>query len=63
METKFKCLLLDREIDDSECYDIQMVIEKLIKAEILKNEIDIVQAETLCSKCEFNQLPRGFENK
>jgi hypothetical protein len=55
----FNCPLLGRMVEDSECYDIQMVLNSFIKPTILNTPLDINKANLECSKCRFNQLPRN----
>ena len=56
MDETFECPLICKGISSTECYDIQMVKDGLIKAHVLDFELDAVKAETLCPKCTFNQL-------
>ena len=56
MTEEYKCPLLDRTIDMSECYDIQMVKDRFIKESRLDFNLDRDKAEKLCPKCPFNQL-------
>jgi hypothetical protein len=56
MESNFKCPLLNKEIDDGYCYDINMVISNIAKPSILDDKIDKEKAKCICEKCEFNQM-------
>lgn len=51
------CRLLEKEIDDGECYDIQMVRNKYILPEVLAFTVDYEKAEAVCAQCKYNQLP------
>ena len=51
------CPLLNREICQGECYDIQMVRCRAIKESILGFPLDRAQADTICESCDYNQLP------
>ena len=50
------CPLLCREIDMTECYDIQMVMSRFIKASVLDFELDRAKAARLCASCPYNKL-------
>ncbi|MDR0804800.1 MAG: hypothetical protein LBN42_03335 [Oscillospiraceae bacterium] len=61
----FYCPLLTFEVDDSVCYDIQMVRDGFINESILDDyeeqegfvlTLDRNRAEELCPYCQFNQL-------
>lgn len=56
MESKFKCPLLKRVIDDGYCYDINMVIGNLVKPTVLEDKINKKEAKLICGNCEFNQM-------
>ena len=56
MESKFKCPLLNKEIDDGYCYDINMVIGNMIKPDALEDDINKEEAKEICKNCEFNQM-------
>lgn len=56
MEEEIKCPLLSRDIDKPYCYDINMVIYKLIKSDILEDEIDKEKAKKICENCKNNQF-------
>lgn len=56
MENKFKCPLLNKEIYDSDCYDINMVASGMIKETTIKEKIDKNKALEICKNCENNQL-------
>jgi len=55
-ETSF-CPLLDKEICQGECYDIQMVRSNAIKESALDFPLDRICANQKCETCLFNQLP------
>ena len=55
-EKKYNCPLVNRDIWDSECYDIQMVRNGFIKPVILEFTLDKIKADILCANCFFNQL-------
>ena len=56
MIEEYECPLLNRTIDMSECYDIQMVKDRFIKEDHLDLKLDRGKAEKLCPTCPFNQL-------
>ena len=64
MPEKHNCTLLNREVDDSDCYDIQMMNAKAIKKDRLKNFMPPVDENIIteqnwkkhCENCTFNQL-------
>ena len=66
MEHEYKCPLVNNDIDETICYDIQMVIGpgNLINKRILDDYADIFdisavteeRAAAVCSQCPFNQL-------
>jgi len=60
-EKSYMCPLVERDIWDSECYDIQMVHSGFIKAEILDFMVDKSKADRLCVTCPFNQLKQSHE--
>ena len=50
------CPLLCREIDMTECYDVQMVMSHFIKESVLDFKLDRAKAARLCASCPYNQL-------
>lgn len=56
MTEEYECPLLNKKVDMSECYDIQMVKDCFIKESRLDFKLDREKAEKLCPKCPFNQL-------
>lgn len=66
MDSKYRCPLVNRDIDETICYDIQMVVGpgSLINKRILEDYADIFnagmvtdeQAAITCPNCPFNQL-------
>jgi hypothetical protein len=54
-ETSY-CLLKNTEIDETECYDIQMVRSRMIKESILDFSLNRNESDRLCTNCTFNQL-------
>ena len=66
MDHEYMCPLVNSKIDETVCYDIQMVVGpgNLINKRILEDyadEIDIgkvtdERAATVCPRCPFNQL-------
>jgi hypothetical protein len=50
------CPMLDREMCEGECYDVQMVRTKMIMESILDFTLDREKADTICESCPFNQL-------
>jgi len=55
----FHCPLVERDLSETECYDIQMVSHGYIKSGILDFELDKAKAEVLCTSCPFNQLSQS----
>ena len=55
-EKKYKCPLVNRDMWDSECYDIQMVRNGFIKPVVLEFIFNKMEADKLCANCFFNQL-------
>jgi len=64
-EKSYFCPLVDRDMWDAECYDVQMVHYGFIKPEILDFTLDKVKARNLCESCSFNQLkqPASYMRK
>jgi hypothetical protein len=68
MENEYKCPLVSGIIDETMCYDIQMVIGpgSLINKRILEDYADVFdiravtdeRAASACPSCPFNQLRR-----
>lgn len=56
MENKFECPLLNKTIFDSDCYDINMIVEGMIKETAIKKKIDKEEALKICRNCKNNQL-------
>ena len=66
MHNEFRCPLVDCDIDETICYDIQMVTGpgSLVSKRILDDygslfdadKVTDERAETLCPQCPFNQL-------
>ena len=64
MENEFRCPLVNSDIDETICYDIQMVTGKLINRRILDDysslfdadKVTNERAEAVCPGCLFNQL-------
>jgi len=65
MVNKFLCQLIDNEIDETICYDIQMVNSNMINNKILNNydfsiddnKLANTRVERYCRNCPYNQLP------
>jgi len=55
-ENNYPCKLINKNIWDSECYDIQMVRCNFINPKILDFNLDKNYANNICEKCSFNQL-------
>ncbi len=53
----FMCPLLQKAIEEGECYDVQMVRAQMIKEAVLKEPFDRQKADVLCPFCVFNPLP------
>ena len=68
MDREYHCPLVKRDIDETVCYDIQMVVGpgSLINRRISDDYADIFdadmvtdeQAALVCPRCPFNQLRR-----
>ena len=52
----FHCPLVERDMCEGECYDVQMVRSHFIKEELLVFVLDRTNADRLCEHCPFNQL-------
>jgi hypothetical protein len=73
MDNEYRCPLLDIDIDETICYDIQMVSGpgSLINRRILDDYGDLFDAGLVtdertavtCPHCEFNQLLQGVANR
>ena len=50
------CPLLKRKIATGYCYEIVSVVSKMVKPDILDDEIDRDKAYEICCKCELNQM-------
>jgi hypothetical protein len=50
------CPLVNREMWDSECYDVQMVRYGFINARVLDFLIDKPKSNVVCENCSFNPL-------
>lgn len=48
-----KCPLLNREIYEAYCYDINMVRTNQIKSTVLEDNIDINKANKICGDCKY----------
>ena len=55
-ESCFMCPLVERDMWDAECYDVQMVRHGFIKVDILDFILDKNESNIKCSRCSFNQL-------
>jgi hypothetical protein len=72
MENEYSCPLVNSAIDETMCYDIQMVVGpgSLINRRILEDYADVFDANmvtdkkaaTFCPGCPFNQLKQTAEN-
>ena len=58
-EKSYMCPLVEREMWDAECYDVQMVHYGFIKPEVLDFAIDKSKADRICERCPFNQLKQA----
>lgn len=63
MEHTFICPLLNRGIEEAECYDIQLGLEGYIKPCCFKVPLTTKKAKAVCGHCEFNQLFPPAERK
>lgn len=55
-ELKFYCPILNKEISDSYCYEINSVAFGLCKPSLIDNVTDRKTAETICEKCPNKQM-------
>ena len=55
-ESCYMCPLVEREMWDAECYDVQMVRHGFIKSDILDFVLDKNETNMKCEYCSFNQL-------
>ena len=55
-ESCFMCPLVERDMWDAECYDVQMVRHSFIKADVLNFILDKTESDVKCGRCSFNQL-------
>jgi hypothetical protein len=64
MNNEFSCIcpLVEREIWDSECYDIQMVRHSFISPRVLDFLLDKTKSNAVCENCDFNQLKEVSKN-
>ena len=58
-ETSYFCPMVNREMWDSECYDIQMVHYDFIDESILDFVFEKEKSDSFCDKCPFNQLKQS----
>ena len=64
MDNEYGCPLIGLDIDETVCYDIQMVVGGLIKKSILQDydfpiddsNVTKERAARYCTSCSFNQL-------
>ena len=64
MENTYSCPLIKHDIDETICYDIQMVTGGLINKTILRDygfsidesKVTKERANKICVKCPFNQM-------
>ena len=54
--TYFHCPLVNRNMCEGECYDVQMVRSDFIKASVLNFDLDKAKSNEICENCTFNQL-------
>jgi len=59
IENIYLCPLVERNMWDSECYDVQMVRYGFINPEILDFVIDKSKSDKVCEACAFNQLKQS----
>jgi len=57
------CPLIDGDICEGGCYDVQMVRSRMIKDSILDFELDRNKADKVCETCPFNQLKQPEKTK
>ncbi|MCL1807360.1 MAG: hypothetical protein FWG31_06630 [Oscillospiraceae bacterium] len=58
-ESHYMCPLVEREMWDAECYDVQMVHYGFIAPRILDFTFDKDKSDTVCETCPFNQLKQS----
>ena len=58
----YMCPLVERELQDYECYDIQLVHYGYDKVDTLDFAFNKEKADIVCDTCRFNQYFNGFLN-
>lgn len=61
MESKFKCPLLKRIIDEGYCYDINMIRTNMMKENIIEDKINKKKATKICSNCKYNPIKKYWK--
>ena len=59
-EKSYLCPLVEREMWDSECYDVQMVHYGFIKSDVLDFTFNKLKANKICNDCPFNQIKQSL---
>lgn len=52
-DNQIMCILLEREIYEAYCYDINMIRTNQIKPNILEDCIEIYEANKICGNCKY----------
>jgi hypothetical protein len=52
----FPCPMVNRDMCEGECYDVQMVLSHFITENALDFKMDRETAKVICSDCQYNQL-------
>jgi hypothetical protein len=60
-EQSYTCPLVNREMWDSECYEVQLVRSHFIKESVMDFQLDRKKADKLCERCPFNQLRQSAQ--
>ena len=53
---RYNCPLLKKEIRDDECYDINSVVFKFCKPDLIKYNVDRERDAPICKACEHLQF-------
>jgi hypothetical protein len=55
-DNKIKCPLLDKEIYEAYCMDINLVRTKSAKPELIPDKINQDKADKVCKKCKYRPI-------
>ena len=60
-EGNFFCRLANRQMWDSECYEVQLVRSRFLREDVMDFVLDRNSADEFCEHCLFNQLTERVE--